>query len=47
MTFVLSHQGKIYQKDLGPDTAAIAAAMTRYDPDAGWTEVEESEEALP
>jgi hypothetical protein len=41
MTFVLSHQGRLYQKDLGPDTAAIAEAMTRYDPDASWTEVAE------
>jgi hypothetical protein len=45
MTFVVSHQGKIYQKDLGPDTASIAEAMTRYDPDGSWTEVEE--EPLP
>jgi hypothetical protein len=45
MTFALSHQGKLYQKDLGPDTTAIAEAMTRYDPDASWTEVDE--EALP
>ena len=45
MTFVVSHQGKIHQKDLGPDTAAVAEAMTRYDPDASWAEV--GEEALP
>ena len=41
MTFVVSHQGKIYQKDLGPDTAKLAEAITRYDPDASWTEVVE------
>jgi hypothetical protein len=41
MTFVLSHQGKLWQKDLGPETAKIAEAMTRYDPDASWAEVAE------
>jgi Protein of unknown function (DUF2950) len=41
MTFVSSHQGKLHQKGLGPDTAAVAEAMTRYDPDASWTEVAE------
>jgi Protein of unknown function (DUF2950) len=47
MTLVVSHQGRIYQKDLGPDTDAIAAAMTRYDPDPSWAEVEEEAEASP
>lgn len=37
MTFVVSHQGKIFEKDLGEATAELAAAMERYDPDAGWT----------
>lgn len=41
MTLVLSHQGKVNQKDLAPDTAGIAEAMVRYDPDASWTEVDE------
>jgi hypothetical protein len=43
MTFILSHQGKLYQKDLGPETAEAAEAMTRYDPDASWAEVAEEE----
>jgi hypothetical protein len=47
MTFVVSHQGKLYEKDLGPDTAAIVEAMTRYDPDASWTEVPEEGEGSP
>ena len=47
MTFVLSHQGKLYQKDLGPDTAKIVEAMTRYDPDSSWTEVPEEGEGSP
>lgn len=37
MTFECSHHGQLLQKDLGPDTATIAAAtITRYDPDSTW-----------
>jgi len=39
MTFIVNQQGKIYQKDLGPKTAAIASAMTTYNPDSSWTPV--------
>jgi hypothetical protein len=37
MTFILNQRGKVYQKNLGPKTASIAAAMTIYDPDPTWT----------
>jgi hypothetical protein len=40
MTFMVSHDGVLYEKDLGPDTAARAAAMTRFDPDSGWQKAE-------
>ena len=36
MTFIVNHDGVVYQKDLGPDTGAIARAMKRYDPDSTW-----------
>jgi Protein of unknown function (DUF2950) len=36
MTFVLGRGGKVYQKDLGQDTAAAVKAMTAYDPDSSW-----------
>jgi hypothetical protein len=36
MTFIVNQQGKVYQKNLGPKTAKIAAAMTTYDPDDTW-----------
>jgi hypothetical protein len=36
MTFIVNQQGKVYQKDLGPDTAKIASKMTTYDPDKTW-----------
>ena len=39
MTFIVSHNGKIYQKDLGKNTASIGAKMTAFDPGAGWKEV--------
>ncbi|HWF18570.1 MAG TPA: DUF2950 domain-containing protein [Verrucomicrobiae bacterium] len=37
MTFIVNQQGKIYQKNLGPKTDAIAKHMTAYDPDPSWT----------
>jgi hypothetical protein len=36
-TFIVNHYGDVYQKDLGPNTAAIAKAMTEYNPDKTWT----------
>jgi hypothetical protein len=39
MTFIVNQSGVVYQKDLGKDTAAIAAAMTLYDPDKSWQKV--------
>ncbi len=41
MTFIVNQQGRVYQKDLGPDTATIARQMTRYNPDKTWTLVQE------
>ena len=41
MSFVVSHQGKVYQTDLGPDTASLAATVEIYDPDEAWTVVED------
>jgi hypothetical protein len=35
-TFVVNHDGVVYQKDLGPSTAATARAMTKFDPDDTW-----------
>ena len=37
MTFIVNQQGRVYQKDLGPKTAKVAAAMKAYDPDKTWT----------
>lgn len=39
MTFIVSQQGKVYQKNLGPNSAKIAPAMTVYNPDGTWERV--------
>jgi hypothetical protein len=36
MTFVVNQQGRVHQKDLGPDTARLAGKMNTYDPDSSW-----------
>jgi type II secretory pathway pseudopilin PulG len=41
MTFIVNHDGKVFQKDLGKNTATIAAAIKEYNPDKSWTEVKE------
>jgi hypothetical protein len=42
MTFIVNQEGVIYEKDLGEDTAAIAAAMTAFDPDDTWHKYDET-----
>jgi len=37
MTFIVNQDGKVYQKDLGPDTVKLGAAMTEYNPDSTWS----------
>jgi hypothetical protein len=36
MTFLVNHDGVVYEKDLGPDTVAIAQKMNRFAPDGTW-----------
>ena len=38
-TFIVSHDGTVYQKDLGPRTAQIANAMKTFNPDKTWTKI--------
>jgi hypothetical protein len=42
MTFIVGPDGDVYQKDLGPNTAHVAAAVKTFDPDLSWTRVEET-----
>ena len=39
MTFIVSHHGKVLEKDLGPDTRAIVKAMKGFNPDETWSAV--------
>jgi hypothetical protein len=41
-TFIVSHDGIVYQKDLGPDTLTVFKAMERYDPDKSWRRTEDA-----
>ena len=40
MTFVVNQDGIVFQKDLGPNTATVAAATKRFDSDLTWARVE-------
>jgi hypothetical protein len=39
MTFVVSSDGIVYERDLGRDTVALARRITRYDPGESWSAV--------
>lgn len=40
MTFMVSHDGVVYEKNLGKNTAKAAKAMISFDPDRSWKAVE-------
>jgi hypothetical protein len=44
MSFMISHEGQVFEKDLGPDSEKLAQAMKRFDPDDSWTEVPADDE---
>lgn len=44
MTFIVNQQGRVYQKDLGSNTEAIAKSLTEYNPDPSWKPVLEGDE---
>jgi hypothetical protein len=39
MTFIVNHDGTIFQKDLGPNTAKLAQRMAAFNPDKSWQKV--------
>jgi hypothetical protein len=43
MTFIVNHEGVVFQKDLGPRTAELAERMTAFNPDSSWTKVTDTE----
>ena len=38
-SLIVSHNGKIFERDLGKNSTEIGANMTAFDPGAGWKEV--------
>lgn len=45
MTFIVNYSGTVFQKDLGRDTADVAADMTSFNPDQTWKKVDVTEPA--
>ena len=43
MTFLINQDGVIYEADLGAETEAKAAAITKFDPGEGWVEVRDED----
>jgi DUF2950 family protein len=43
MTFMINHNGDIYEKDLGEGTARIASRITSFNPDDTWRKVVNTE----
>jgi hypothetical protein len=41
MTFMINHRGDVWQANLGPETARLAAQITAFNPGDGWTKVAE------
>ncbi len=39
MTFMVSHDGEIFEKDLGKDSAKLVQSIKVFDPDSSWQEV--------
>lgn len=39
MSFIVSHNGKVYEKDLGRSTTAAAARLNAFEPGPGWRPV--------
>ena len=39
MSFMISHEGQVFEKDLGPGGEKLAQSMKRFDPDDSWKEV--------
>jgi Protein of unknown function (DUF2950) len=40
MTFIVNQDGLVFQNDLGPDTATVAAATKLFDPDLSWARID-------
>jgi hypothetical protein len=36
MTFLVNHDGVVYQQDVGPNTTALAQSIMKFNPDEMW-----------
>jgi hypothetical protein len=45
-TFLVSHDGVVYEKDLGPNTLKFVEGMERFNPDQTWSPVMEEKESV-
>jgi len=43
MTFIVNHDGTVFQKDLGPSTTKAAEIITSFNPDPSWKKVSDTE----
>jgi hypothetical protein len=43
MSFMISHDGQVFEKDLGPNGNKVAQSMKRFDPDDSWQEITEDQ----
>ena len=43
MTFMVDHEGTVFEKDLGPKTAKFARKIEAFAPDQTWTKVDSSQ----
>jgi hypothetical protein len=43
MTFMVNHDGTVFQKDLGPKTAKLARRIESFAPDQSWTTVDSAQ----
>ena len=41
-SFIVSYEGIVYEKDLGPDTSGVFRSMEAYDPDKTWRRTEDN-----
>lgn len=46
-TFMVSHEGIVYEKDLGPDSLKLAGQMDLYNPDGSWHRTTDNWPAAP
>jgi hypothetical protein len=44
MSFMISHEGQVFEKDLGAEGEKLARSMKRFDPDDSWKVVPADQE---